>query len=68
MINKIDTLSSVEKETQYLKETREYIDNLKNILIEKILGLQQNKKKEIRPQPDANANTLDKFILATEKN
>jgi hypothetical protein len=67
MINKIDTLSSVEKETQYLKETREYIDNLKNILIEKILGLQQNKKKEIRPQPDANANTLDKFILATEK-
>ena len=64
-------LRSIEKETQYLKETREYIDNLKNNLIEKILDLQRNKKTGISSKElsqKANANNLDKFLLAAGKN
>ena len=64
-------LRSIEKETQYLKETREYIDNLKNNLIEKILDMQRNKKTGISSKElsqKANANNLDKFLLAAGKN
>ena len=67
MINKTDMLSSVEKDTQYLKETREYINNLKSNLIEKILVLQQSKKTGVNSK-EADAHTRNKFLLATEEN
>jgi len=67
MTNKTDTILSVERETQYLKETREYINNLKNDLIERILVLQQNKRPVLNPK-DANAKGLNKFLLAAEEN
>lgn len=62
-------LRSIEKETQYLKETREYINHLKNDLIEKILFLQQTKKTGSNAQEltqNANPNDLNKFLLAAE--
>ena len=67
MTNKTDTILSVERETQYLKETREYINNLKNDLIERILVLQQNKRTVLNPK-DANAKGLNKFLFAAEEN
>jgi len=67
MINKTDMLNSVEKETQYLKETREYINKLKSNLIEKILVLQQNKKTGVNSK-DTDANGRKKFSLSAEAN
>ena len=67
MTNKTDTILSVERETQYLKETREYINNLKSDLIERILLLQQNKRPVLNPK-DANTKGLNKFLLAAEEN
>ena len=67
MTNKTDTIRSVERETQYLKETREYINNLKSDLIERILLLQQNKRPVLNPK-DANTKGLNKFLLAAEEN
>ena len=62
---------SVEKETPYLKETREYIESLKDNLIKRILVLQQNKKTGINsgePGQTANANAYNKFLLVSEEN
>lgn len=62
---------SVEKETPYLKETREYIERLKDNLIKRILVLQQNKNTGINSKEfsqNANANASNKFLLATKEN
>ena len=65
----MDMRVSVEKETPYLKETREYIESLKNNLIKRILVLQQSKKKAINPgELSQNANASNKFLLVTEEN
>ena len=47
MINEENIQISEDKVSQYLRETREYIERLKNDLLKKILLLQQNKKTGI---------------------
>ena len=43
MLNKKGTQITEDKVSQYLEETREYIESLKHTLIQKILTLQQSK-------------------------
>jgi len=67
----MDMRVSVEKETPYLKETREYIESLKDNLIKRILVLQQNKKTGINSRElsqNANATASNKFLFVTEEN
>jgi hypothetical protein len=46
MINRTNVQIAEDKESQYLEETRRYIESLKNSLIKKILSLHQGQKNE----------------------
>jgi hypothetical protein len=43
------SVTNIAKECQYLQETQQYIDGLRDNLIRKILILEQSKKQEIHP-------------------